>query len=91
MNLVLIILCVVSIVTLCVLVTRRNPDSGRYRRRFENRYRHDTTSDSASPILWMPTLGIGDAGSHHHAPDSGAHCSHGSDGGGAGCGDGGSS
>jgi len=90
MNLVLIILCVISIVALCVFVARRGSDGG-YRRRFENRYRHDTTSDSASPMWWTPTLGIGDAGSHHHASDAGAHCSSTSDGGGAGCGDGGSS
>ena len=94
MNLALIFLCVIAIVALCVLATRRGSGGDGYRRRFENRYRHDSSSDSAQTTLWILPAGIGDAGSHHthhHAPDAGGHCGTGADGGTSGCGDGGSS
>jgi hypothetical protein len=90
MNLVLIILCGIAVLALCVFVARRHTDGGGYRRRFENRYRRDATSDAAAPMIWVPTLGSGgETGEHHHAPGADAHCGAGSDGGAPGCGDGG--
>jgi hypothetical protein len=96
MKLVLIILFLAALVGVIVLAKRRGSGDGVYRRRFENRYRHDTSADGAGETpLFLPTIVMpigSDAGSHAgsqgHAVDCGAHVAH-TDGGAAGCGHGG--
>ena len=89
MNILIAVLCLAAVIALCVLAIRRGSNDGGYRRRFENRYRHDSTPDPVSPSLWVTRMGT-DVTSSHHVPDAGGHCHSVSDGGG-GCGDGGSS
>jgi hypothetical protein len=92
MKLMLAILFLAALVVAIALAVRRgSPDTG-YRRRFENRYRRDTSGDTGTPVP-MFVAGLGDSGTHYpahgHSHDCGAHVGH-SDGGAASCGDGGS-
>jgi hypothetical protein len=94
MTILIAVLCVGAIAVVSVLALRRGSNAGGYRRRFDNRYRHDSSpdasSDAVSPSLWVASIATGD-NANHHVPDAGGHCGPASDGasapdGGGGCG-----